>query len=288
MKKIWVTGSKGQLGTELFLQSSYLKNDTFFFTDIEELDLTERPSVLAFYNANLPDIIVNCAAYTNVDKAESEIEKAYLLNRDVPSLLSDLASKNNAILIHISTDYVFDGKSKIPYTEEDQTSPQSVYGKSKLEGEKAVLKSPKNIVIRTSWLYSAHGTNFVKTMLRLGKEKKELGVVSDQIGSPTYAGDLADAILHILDKLSVSGKNFSGIYHYSNEGECSWYDFAKKIMEIAGLNCLVIPITTEQYPLPAQRPAYSVFSKSKIKESFGLPIPYWKDSLAVCIRKLSY
>jgi dTDP-4-dehydrorhamnose reductase len=286
MKKIWVSGSKGQLGTELFLQCNKLKDYTFLFTDIEELDLTDSASVQAFYEINRPDILINCAAYTNVDKAESEKEKAYSLNRDIPALLSDLAYKNNAVLIHISTDYVFDGRSNIPYTEEDKTSPQSVYGQSKLEGEKAILKSAKNIVIRTSWLYSPHGRNFVKTMLRLGKEKKELGVVSDQIGSPTYAGDLANAILQISAEITATRKNFCGIYHYSDEGECSWYDFAKEIMEKAGLNCIVKPITTDQYPLPAKRPAYSVFSKSKIKEAFGLAIPYWKDSLAVCIRKL--
>ena len=279
MNTIWVTGSKGQLGTEISLQKDKLQNVRFLFTDIEELDLTDELAVLDFAKKESPDIIINCAGYTAVDKAEEEQDKAFLLNCIVPAYLNKAAELSKGTMIHISTDYIFDGESKHPYYEDDMPNPQSVYGKSKLAGEKEALKNSNNIVIRTSWLYSAHGNNFVKTMLRLGKEREEIGVVNDQIGSPTSATDFADALLQVSKQLLGGKKNAGGIYHYSNEGECSWYEFAIAIMKFAKLNCRIKPLTTEQYPLPAKRPGNSVFNKSKIKSVFGLEIPKWEDSL---------
>jgi len=286
MKKILITGSKGQLGTELFLQHTKLANYQFLFTDIEELDLTNRKSVLEMTQIEKPDVIVNCAAYTAVDKAEEEPEKAFLLNRDIPAHLTEAALAVDATLIHISTDFVFDGKNKIPYKESDKPEPLSVYAESKYAGELEVLKNKDNIVIRTSWLYSAHGNNFMKTMLRLGKEKEEIGVVNDQFGTPTSAADLAGAILRIIQKILGSELNYGDIYHYSNEGICSWYEFAAEIIKLAGLQCLVKPLTTVEYPLPAKRPAYSVMDKSKIKETFKIQIPEWKDSLGKVLKTI--
>ncbi|MBN1599699.1 MAG: dTDP-4-dehydrorhamnose reductase [Bacteroidales bacterium] len=279
MNTIWVTGSKGQLGTELHLQHKKLDNVLFHFTDIHELDLTNKQAVLDFTKKEKPQIIINCAGYTAVDKAEEEKELAFLLNKDIPVYLNEAATTVGATLIHISTDYVYNGNSEIPYQEDDPTDPQSVYGKSKLDGELEVLKNPKNLVIRTSWMYSAHGNNFVKTMLRLGKERKELNVVADQVGCPTSAADLADALLKISKQILEGKNNTGGIYQYSNEGQCSWYEFAKAIMEITGIKCTINPISTEQYPTPAKRPAYSVMSKEKISKVFGLYVPEWKVSL---------
>lgn len=286
MHTIWVTGSKGQLGTEINLQKELLANCNFLFTDIEELNLFDTKKLEDFVISNKPDIIVNCAAYTAVDKAEEDEEKAFLLNRDVPALLSKLSKENESTLIHISTDYVFDGSLNTPYTEDEKTSPQSVYGKSKLAGEKEVLKTGKNIVLRTAWLYSAHGNNFLKTILRLGKERENIGIVYDQVGSPTSATDLANAILKICSKLISSGDNLGGIYHYSNEGVCSWYDFAMEIKDLAKLPCKINPITTDQYPLPAKRPTYSVFNKSKIKKVFGIKVPHWSIGLIDTYKQL--
>jgi dTDP-4-dehydrorhamnose reductase len=283
---IWITGSKGQLGTELQLQQEKLTNTRFLFTDIEELDLTNRQAVIEFALNEKPAIIINCAAYTAVDKAEEEQEKAFLLNRDVPAFLTEAAEKVKAILIHISTDYVLDGTANTPYKETDDTNPQSLYGKSKLAGEEAVLKNPENLVLRTSWLYSAHGHNFLKTMLRLGKEREEIGVVSDQLGSPTSATDMADALLEISKQIMDGKKDAGGVYHYSNEGKCSWYDFAKAIMKTAKLDCRVNPITTEQYPTPAKRPQYSVLDKGKLKDTFGINIPDWQESAEKVIGQL--
>jgi len=278
MKTIWVTGSKGQLGTELRLQHEKLAHSNFLFTDIAELDLKDERLVREFVLQHKPEFIINCAAFTNVDKAESNIGPAYMLNRDIPELLSRISLETNCILIHISTDYVFDGLNCRPYKEEDATSPQSVYGASKLAGEIEVLKNYRNIIIRTSWLYSAYGTNFLKTMLRLGKERDKLNVVYDQVGTPTSASDLANEILHITGQLLSTEENMGGIYNFSNEGVCSWYDFAVEIMKIAGLNCAISPITSDKYPSPVNRPAYSVLNKSKITETFGKSIPYWKES----------
>jgi len=287
MKTIWVTGSKGQLGTELSLKYKKLKECNFIFTDIDELDLTHKRAVESFFETNIPDIVINCAAYVAVDKAEVEKDKAFKLNRDVPKLLAENCEKFNSTLIHISTDYVFDGESCRPYNESDPTNPQSVYGQSKLEGEEFVLQGEKNLIVRTSWLYSAHGNNFVKTMIRLGKEKKEIAVVFDQVGTPTSAADFANALLSIVDSISSSGISKPGIYHFSNEGVCSWYDFAIEIMKLAGLSCKVKPITSDQYPALAKRPAFSVFNKTKIKESFNIEIPYWNDSFEKVILSLN-
>lgn len=286
MNTIWVTGSKGQLGTELQLQQQKLENNRFLFTDIEELDLTDKQAVIDFTLKERPSIIINCAAYTAVDKAEEESEKANLLNRDVPAFLTEAVEKANAILIHISTDYVFDGTANTPYKETDETNPQSEYGRSKLAGEEAVMKNPENLVVRTSWLYSAHGHNFLKTMLRLGKERDKIDVVSDQLGSPTSGADLADALLKISKQLLEGKKNVGGIYHYSNEGVCTWYDFAKAIMQITNLDCKVNPITTEQYPTPVKRPQYSVFNKGKLKDTFGIQVPDWQESAEKVIDQL--
>jgi dTDP-4-dehydrorhamnose reductase len=279
MNTIWVAGSKGQLGTEFSLQHGKLSNTNFLFTDIEELDLTNEKLVKEFVQQHKPNFIINCAAYTNVDKAESDKELAYNLNSNVPALLCKMSMETNCLLIHVSTDYVFDGTNCLPYKEEDPTNPQSVYGTSKLAGEFEVLKNKKNIVIRTSWLYSAHGSNFLKTMLRLGKERDALNVVYDQVGTPTSAADLANEILHIVSKLILEDNDRGGIYHFSNEGVCSWYDFSIEIMKLAGLSCKVSPITSDKYPSPVKRPSFSVLNKSKIKEAFGAEIPYWKDSL---------
>ncbi len=277
--KIWITGSKGQLGTELFLQHNKLSGYPFLFTDIDELDLTIRDEVIQFARSEKPGIIVNCAAYTAVDKAEEEPEKAFQLNRDIPAHLTEAATLINAVLVHISTDYVFDGNGKRPYRETDKPNPISLYAQSKYAGELEARKRNENIIIRTSWLYSPHGSNFLKTMIRLGKEKEEIHVVNDQFGTPTSATDMADAILQIIQKISDTGKNYGGIYHYSNEGECSWYEFAQEIMKQAKLKCKVNPVPTHRYPRPAKRPMYSVMNKSKIKHVFGIEIPEWQDSL---------
>jgi len=279
MKKIWVTGSRGQLGTELFLQHKKLPDCNFLFTDIEELDLSRKELVLEFAQREKPDILINCAAYNAVDKAEQEQATAFILNRDVPAYLTEAIASTGAVLIHLSTDYVFDGTAETPYVETDIPNPQSVYAKSKLAGEHEVLKSNRNIIIRTSWLYSAYGNNFVKTMLRLGKERDEINVVADQFGTPTRAKDLANAILQIIRKLNTSTENFGGIYHYSNEGICSWYDFAIEIMKFAQFNCKIIPQSYMQYPSLAKRPVYSVLSKEKIKNTFNIDISEWRNSL---------
>jgi dTDP-4-dehydrorhamnose reductase len=279
MNTIWVAGAKGQLGTEIELLHGQLHNAGFLFTDVDELDLRNEDAVDAFIRKHNPGFIVNCAAYTAVDKAETEIGKAFEINRGIPAILTKYADKAKAVLIHISTDFVFGGTSDRPYTEEDIPDPLSVYAKSKRAGEEEVLKVRRNIIIRTSWLYSAHGTNFVKTMIRLGSEKNEINVVDDQKGSPTWAKDLAAAVLHIITKISAGPDISGGIYHYSNEGSCSWYGFATEIMKLAGLKCRVNPITTGQYPLPAKRPAFSIMDKSKIKHVFGMEIPEWKESL---------
>jgi dTDP-4-dehydrorhamnose reductase len=231
------------------------------------------------------DTIINCAAYTAVDKAESEEDLANTINHRFVSMLSKIAKKKNITLIHISTDYVFDGNNHRPYIETDPTDPQGVYGRTKCDGENAILEvAPANcIIIRTSWVYSSFGNNFVNTMLRLGKERDSLGVIFDQVGTPTYARDLAKMILDILPQIKNSTPE---VYHYSNEGVTSWYDFAKAIFELSDVTCQVNPITTDQYPTPAARPHYSLLDKSKIKNDFGITIPYWRDSLKECLNTL--
>ena len=281
---ILVTGSNGQVGSEIKeLASNYSYN--FFFTDRNNIDITSKDSIKEFCQTNSINVIINCAAYTAVDKAQSDIENADLVNRKAVKKLSIVAKELNIKLIHISTDYVFDGKNFKPYVEEFQTNPQSVYGKTKLDGEIEMRNiNPLNsLIIRTSWVYSSYGNNFVKTMLRLGKEKEELGVIFDQVGTPTYAKDLAITILDIVPQIENSKVE---IYNYSNEGVLSWYDFAKEIMKMAKLNCKVKAIETYQYPTPAKRPHFSLLNKSKIKSKFNLEIPYWKDGLDDCLKRL--
>lgn len=289
MISVLVTGANGQLGSELHELINYnsLSDCRFIFTDINTLDITDKILIEDFIKNNNINLILNCAAYTAVDKAETETDKATLINTIAPSYLAEAAEKNNAKLIHISTDYVFDGTSSIPYKEDDFTNPKSAYGLTKLGGESAILNLlPESIIIRTSWLYSAFGNNFVKTILKYGKERGELNVVCDQVGSPTYAYDLAKVIVKIIESSYTVPSGFKpGIYHYTNEGVCSWYDFAKEILSLSGISCIVNPIETKDYPLPAKRPSYSIFNKSKIKSSFNITIPYWKDSLRECISR---
>ena len=270
-----VTGAKGQLGTEL----SKILPDAIY-TDVDELDITKLGAVMKFVKSNKIDTIINCAAYTNVDKAEDDEKLAKSINMYG---ISNLA-KTDAKIIHISTDYVFNGKNYKPYTPLDKPNPISVYGKTKLFGENSLFWSNRNaIVIRTAWLYSPYGNNFVKTMRKLGAEKDEINVVADQIGSPTYAADLAAAIVKII--LQMNEKN-TGIYHFTNMGVCSWYDFACEIMELSGLKCKVNPISSSEYPTRAKRPFYSVLDKSDIQKTFGIEIDHWKKSLAKCIKEM--
>jgi len=281
-KNILVTGANGQLGSEIKYLSKF-HNINFTFTDIEELDITSMDEIEGFFSSQEFGYIINCAAYTAVDKAEEEKEEADLANHIAVKNLAVMSSKLNAKLIHISTDFVFDGSSSIPFTEEDKTNPLSVYGKTKLAGEKAVLKHGSEvIIIRTSWLYSSFGNNFVKTMIGLTKKRDSIGIVFDQLGTPTYARDLAEAVLNIINSQDF----LTGVYHYSNEGVASWYDFTKAIVEIAGIKCSIDPIETYQYPTPAKRPAYSILNKAKIKKVYNMEIPYWKTSLEKCINIL--
>ena len=283
MKRILITGSNGQLGSELRALSGEHDEWTFYFTDVAELDITDREGTRDFMEHNGIEVVVNCAAYTAVDKAESEPEKCDLLNHIAPGYLAEAAEAVGATMIHISTDYVFDGCSHRPYTEDCPTNPVTVYGKTKLAGEEAVIRSCAGaMVIRTAWLYSTYGNNFVKTMLRLGREREELGVVFDQMGSPTYARHLAQAILHIIDKGTVPG-----VYHYTNEGVTSWYDFTRTIHLLAGIDtCRVRPLHTYEYPVAAARPQYSVLDKEKIRTTFDLDIPWWEDALHECLKNM--
>jgi len=286
MKNILITGSNGQLGSEIKERAGQYPSFNFFFTDIEELDLTNRDAVEHFFKLNKIDDCINCAAYTAVDKAEDERELSLLVNSEAVKILSQVSAAHDAFLLHISTDYVFDGRNFKPYTETDPPSPDSYYGLTKLKGEEAVFAfCNKAVIVRTSWLYSTYGNNFVKTMIRLGKEKEQLGVVVDQIGTPTYAGDLASALLEIIVKHDDAIIN--EIYHFSNEGVISWYDFAKTIMQEANLNCKVNPIESKDFPAKANRPFYSVLNKAKIKNDFNIEIPYWLDSLKMAINKLN-
>ncbi len=282
MSNVLVTGSTGQLGSELKdLESKFLQY-TFYFTDSKILDITNHVLVKEFIKKNSIDVIVNCAAYTAVDKAESELKLADAINHLAVKNFAEISKEMDIKMIHISTDYVFDGANHLPYVESDSVNPQTVYGKTKLAGEEAMLQiNPANsIVIRTSWVYSSYGNNFVKTMLRLGKEKEELKIIFDQIGTPTYAKDLANVIIEVLPQIKNEKVE---VYHYSNEGVCSWYDFAKAIFEIKEIPCNVKPIPTKSYPTPAKRPNYSLLNKAKIKQIYGLTIPYWRDSLRVAL-----
>jgi len=286
VKRILVTGANGQLGNEMRLLARQYPNFTWDFTDIGELDLSSA-EVHDYCQRTMPAYIINCAAYTAVDKAEEEIALCYTVNRDAVENLAKAASAVGARMLHVSTDYVFDGSQHTPYVETDPVCPVSVYGKSKLAGEQVLMADcPESVIVRTAWLYSIFGTNFVKTMIRLGKERPTLTVVADQIGTPTYAADLASALVHII--LSAEKGHFTpGIYHYSNEGVCSWYDFALKIHQLSGITtCQVIPVETKDYPTKTVRPAYSVLEKTKIKATYGITIPSWETSLAVCISQI--
>ena len=280
---ILITGCNGQLGNEMQLLEASHPQHTYFNTDVAELDITNHDAIEAFVNENQIDGIVNCAAYTAVDKAEENEELCTKLNAEAPAYLAAAIGKRRGWMIQISTDYVFDGTQHTPYTEEADTCPNSVYGKTKLVGELNVQKfCAQSMIIRTAWLYSTFGNNFVKTMIRLGKEKPELGVIFDQIGTPTYARDLAVAIFAAIEQGIVPG-----VYHFSNEGVISWYDFTKAIHRIAGITtCHVRPLHTSEYPTPAKRPHYSVLDKTKIKQTYNIEVPYWEESLADCIAKL--
>jgi len=272
-----VAGACGQLGNELRLRLG----DAAVYVDRDELDITDENAMRSFFAGQSFDFVINCAAYTAVDKAEDDFENADRINRLGPALLAKYGRR----VLQVSTDYVFDGTAHLPYKEEDAVNPVSVYGTTKLAGEQAVLAEAETaIILRTAWLYSSFGANFVKTMRRLGEERASLGVVFDQAGSPTYAADLADAIIAILPQIRPGTKE---IYHYSNEGVASWYDFAVAIMAESGLPCAVRPIESREYPTRAARPAYSVLNKTKIKRDFGLIIPHWLDGLKRCIAKLN-
>ncbi|WP_262964080.1 dTDP-4-dehydrorhamnose reductase [Methylobacter psychrophilus] len=288
-KSILVTGANGQLGRELRQLSDLNTDFTFTFISRDELDLSDSEAIQTWFMDKAFDVIINCAAYTAVDKAEVEPELARALNSTAVETLARIAKAKNSALIHISTDYVFNGKNYQPYSETDLTDPQGIYGQTKLEGEQAMLaiNPAKSIIIRTSWVYSRFGNNFVKTMLRLGKEREELGVIYDQVGTPTSAQDLALAILAIIQHPKLESLTDTEIYHFSNEGVCSWYDFAKAIFEYSAIVCQVKPIVTKDYPTPATRPHYSLLNKAKIKSTFDLTIPYWKDSLADCLNNLT-
>lgn len=283
MKNILITGANGQLGNEMRLLAELNGQYNYFFTDVAELNICDEAAVMEYVTENSIDIIVNCAAYTAVDKAEDDVEFCRLLNQSAPGYLAKAIKSRGGYLIQVSTDYVFDGTAHIPYREDEPTCPNSVYGETKLGGEKEAMKyCPETMIIRTAWLYSTFGNNFVKTMIRLGRERDSLGVIFDQVGTPTYARDLAVAIFAAINKGIVPG-----VYHFSNEGVCSWYDFTKEIHRLAGIKgCSVKPLHTEDYPTKATRPHYSVLDKTKIKETYGIEIPHWVDSLAECVSDL--
>jgi dTDP-4-dehydrorhamnose reductase len=294
--RILVTGKNGQLGKSINKivntgngKNNYQQDNEFIFVGREELDLSKKESIASYFDNNNFDVIINCGAYTAVDRAEEEQELANQINHLAVKQLAEIVKAQKAKLIHISTDYVFDGESGKPYIETDKTNPINIYGETKLAGEKAlqVIMLTNAVIIRTSWLYSEFGNNFVSTMLRLGKERDELNVVSDQIGSPTYAADLAGAILEIIDNKDYQDKKQSTeIYHYSNKGKISWHEFTKEIFKIAKINCKVIPITTRQYPTPAQRPKNTLMNKAKIAKTFSVGISDWQDALKYCIQIL--
>ena len=280
---ILITGCNGQLGNEVQLLERENPQHTYYNTDVAELDITDRKAICRFVDDNQIDGIVNCAAYTAVDKAEDNEELCTRLNAEAPAYLAEAIGRRGGWMIQVSTDYVFDGTNHTPYTEDEDTCPNSVYGKTKLVGELNVQKfCERSMIVRTAWLYSTFGNNFVKTMIRLGREKAELGVIFDQIGTPTYARDLASVIFVAINRGVVPG-----VYHFSNEGVISWYDFTKAIHRLAGIrSCHVRPLLTREYPTPAARPHYSVLDKSKIKQTYGVEVPYWEESLAECIRQL--
>lgn len=282
---IAVTGCYGQLGTEMRKISAGDERHRWFFTDIDSLDITDRNAVGQFFTENQIDCCINCAAYTAVDRAEDEPELAEKVNVVASKVLAECCLRRQALLIHISTDYIFDGKGTRPYREDDVTGPTSTYGITKLNGERAIQGSGcRYCIVRTAWLYSSTGKNFVKTMLQLAESHDNVSVVCDQQGTPTWAGDLATTLMRIIEYYGTS--DVHEIFHFTNEGETTWDRFAKAIFEIAGKNCHVTPITTDQYPTKATRPAYSVLDKTKIKETLGIEIPFWRESLERCIKEL--
>ena len=281
-KRVLVTGKNGQLGQSLQKIAAAYPQFNFSFVGRDELDLADSESIVAFFADKEFDAIINCAAYTAVEKAESELELVSQINHFAVKQLAHITKQMDAMLIHISTDYVFDGTNHKPYIETDLTNPQNVYGHTKLKGEQAIQSiNPKSAIIRSSWVYSEFGNNFVKTILRLGQERDSLNIIFDQIGSPTYATDLAEACLAVI----VRNNSDVEIYHYSNEGVCSWYDFAKAIFQIANINCQVNPIETKDYPALAKRPHYSLMNKTKIKQGAQVNIPYWRTSLDKMLQK---
>lgn len=288
MTTILVTGASGQLGSEIRERSTRYSGYEFIFTDAAELDITDAAATASFVAANSPSWVLNCAAYTAVDKAEDEEQLATAINaRGVENLVNAIQG-TDCRLIHISTDYIFDGTSPVPYSEDDIPSPASAYGRSKLAGEKAAMRWPDTIIIRTSWLYSSYGNNFVKTILRKAGTAQSINVVFDQAGSPTYAADLAAAILDIISGVIRNSHNFvPGIFNYSDEGVCSWFDLASEIIEEAGSPCKVIPVRSSAYPSKVKRPAYSVLDKTRIRECYNLTIPHWRTSLINCISKIN-
>jgi dTDP-4-dehydrorhamnose reductase len=284
MKKIIVIGSKGQLGNEFQELEKQYQSFQFFFYDVEEMDIVNKDLVEKGISEVKPDYLINCAAYTAVDKAETEKEIAFAINSEAVRNIATACSSNGVKFIHISTDYVFDGEASEPYKEESIVNPSNIYGESKLRGEQEAVKGNADVIIvRTAWVYSIYGSNFVKTMLRLMRSKPEISVVADQYGSPTYAHDLAEVIMNIIS----SGKWVPGIYHYTNDGIISWFDFASEIKKLSVLSCKINPITTEEYPTPAKRPQYSVLNKTKIQQTFGVKLKDWKDSLQQCLNKMS-
>lgn len=288
MLKILVTGAKGQLGSEIRDLSIVYPDWYFLFVDVEELDLSSDEAIERFFALNSADIVVNCAAYTAVDRAEQDKAIAYRVNADAVKTIASQCKQRNIRLIHISTDYVFDGTGNLPLTENAPTNPLSIYGKSKLEGERHVLDELSNAyVIRTAWVYSTHGKNFVKTISKLASEREFLSVVADQIGSPTYARDLASTILQIIKKISRQEVDVPGVYHFSNEGVTSWYDLAWFIVQHYGLPCRVNPIASEAYPTLAVRPKFTVLDKSKLKSVFGIEVAHWHSALNECLTKLT-
>lgn len=285
---ILITGAYGQLGNELKVLAAAYPSFDYLYTDRDDMPIDDEAAIHQFFATHRPAYCINCAAYTAVDKAETDQDEAYRANAEGPRILAAASKANNTRFIHISTDYVFDGKSPVPYKEEFPTEPISVYGVTKLKGEQLVLQNdPQAIIIRTAWVYSSFGKNFVKTMMKLMQERDSISVVNDQIGSPTYAADLAQCIMHIVAGSHVQANRWRpGIYHFSNHGRISWYEFAVAIKELMNSNCTVNPITTEQYPTPAKRPAFSLLDTQRIQNVFHCNIPFWKDGLQRCMKLL--